>query len=178
MKQLEEALKSLSSPPIKVETFKRNLRRELLAQTHSEAQRPRGTALYWGFLVATLSAASFAATAILFIAIPSLPAKLHQALGGNHGGQTLQQPLVANPSQDLGNGMPQYQPVKMNPSDMRFLEQVFENELPQAGFDPSLLEDDGEVILRRYRDASGRAILVVTETSDLEKEPHEDDRVY
>lgn len=173
-------MKSLSKPPIKVETFKRNLRRELMAQAYAEAmanqQQERGVALYWGFLVSSLSAAMFAATAILFIAIPSLPARLHQALGG-HPQQGVQavtqdfQSFAQNPAAD-------YRPVNLNRSDMQFLEGMFQQELPHEGFDPALLEDDGEVVLRRYRDASGRLILVVTETEEPASSPNLDARVY
>lgn len=176
-------MKSLSKPPIKVETFKRNLRRDLMTQAYAEAmahqQKERGAALYWGFLVSSLSAAMFAATAILFIAIPSLPAKLHQALGG-------QQPQMAQSQaieQDFQNfsqkpAAADYRPVSLDNRDMRFLEDMFQQEMPDEGFDPALLQDDGELVLRRYRDASGRVILVVTETEDSASSPNQDARVY
>lgn len=176
-------MKSLSRPPIKVETFKRNLRHELLKEARAEALRqnsePRGAALYWGFLVSSLSAATFAATAILFIAIPSLPAKLHQALGGT---VAQQHPIQTSSAYTQDNAFqtqrPQYETVNLKQSDIQFLENMVQHELPDAGFDPAMLQDDGEVVLRRYRDASGRVILVVTETEEAPMQPQEDDRVY
>jgi hypothetical protein len=142
--------------------------------------RSRNGGLYWGFLASTLTAGTFAATVILFIAIPSLPQRIHAFLAGD---TQIENQIAGNFQQsDSSNkrrqSSPAFKPVNLDASDMHFLEDVFKQEMPEEGFDPALLEDQGELVLRRYRDASGRTILVVTESEPAQPVEDPDARVY
>ncbi len=174
MKELEEALKDLSLPDIKVDTFKRDLRRSLMEKATARA----ASGYKFPFLMASAAAGIFGVFLVLFVLKPSFPMQLHAYLAGSSEERRVVDPSPIVPVDNDLTGPSSYQDpfyskaLHRNASleqDRKFIESWYQQQFSRPAEVRSVASEKIYAI-RKFELTGGKQIIVYTELGEDENE--------
>ena len=154
----------MSLPDIRVEEFKRELRRNLLNEASRYSQGPNWR---FGFGLACAAALVFVFTSILFVFKPELPAQLNALM--IRDGQNRRVPVVLTDSPDHLSDP--YDPALQElinqglstDSDREFVKNWYRQQYPSHPFQIDSVEDEKIYAIRRFHLKDGKKVVVYTE---------------
>ena len=172
MKKMEKLLSEIQTPKVKVDAFRRNLRRSLLDSGYY--RKSRGVNYHAAFYLSTAIAAILAVVSALFVYQPDLPARVHYALISDRAdvGQESARPLLIadnSTAHDINEMdiMGELSLPMITDFDEEFVRYAAQREYNLNKVDLHPVEQDEFYAIRQFRLDNGQRVFVYTQIPDM-----------